>query len=74
MYKILLWRYKDHNFSANKPKLQTQRKKAGQEGSSLYEQNIHARDVQSSASFLSPKNLNLKAGMLSGVLVVVWDQ
>lgn len=62
MYKTLQWRYKDHNFPSSKPKLQTQRKKAGQGGSSLYEQNIHARDVQSSASRLSPLNSNPKAG------------
>lgn len=74
MYKILLWRYKDHNFPGNKPRLQTQTKKAGQGGSSLYEQNSNARDVQFSASCLSPINLSPKAGMLSGVLVEVWDQ
>lgn len=74
MYKILLWRYKDHNFPDNKPRLQTQTKKTGQGGSSLYGQNIHTRDVQFSASCLSPINLNSKAGILSGVLVEVWDQ
>lgn len=74
MYKILLRRYKDHNFPANKLRLQAQRKKTGQGGSNLYEQNIHSRDVQSSAFLLSLINLNSKAGMLSGVLVEVLDQ
>lgn len=78
MFEILLWGYKYH-FPANKHRLQTQRKKAGQGGMHLlqrkqfYSQKIHARDVQPPAPLLPPINLSPKQ-QVNLVCWQRWDQ